>query len=94
MSDHVVTGSLCGGIEMTMPRSNRANDTSAAAWNAQQAALARMGPESRMRIAIDLSESVREIQIEGMLARNPEWSRRDAIDWLVQYALRSRVVRP
>jgi hypothetical protein len=77
-----------------MTRSNRANDTSAAAWNAQRAAVARMGPESRIRVAIDLSESVREIQIKGILARNPEWSRRDAIDWLVQRALRSQVVRP
>jgi hypothetical protein len=77
-----------------MTSRNRANDTSAAAWNAQQAALARMGPESRMRVAIDLSESVRELQIEGILARNPEWSRRDAIDWLVQRVLRSQVVRP
>lgn len=73
---------------------NRANDTSAAGWNAQQVALARMSPESRMRVAIDLSESVREIQIQGILARNPDWSRRDAIDWLVERFVRSRVVRP
>ena len=73
---------------------NRANDTSAAGWNAQQVALTRMSPESRMRVAIDLSESVREIQIQGILARNPEWSRRDAIDWLVERFVRSPVVRP
>jgi len=77
-----------------MTSSNRGNDTSAAARNVQRAALARMGPESRIRVAIDLSESVRELQIQGILARNSEWSRRDAIDWLVQRALRSRVVRP
>ena len=77
-----------------MTRSIRGNDTSAAGWNAQQAVLARMGPEARMRVAIDLSESVREIQIQGILARTPEWSRRDAIDWLVERSLRSRVVRP
>ena len=77
-----------------MTSSHRANDTSAAAWNVQRAALVRMGPESRVRVAIDLSESVRELQIQGILARNSEWSRRDAIDWLVQRALRSRVVRP
>jgi hypothetical protein len=77
-----------------MTNRDRARDTSAAAWDAQRAALARMGPESRVRVAMDLSESVREIQIEGILARNPEWRRKDAIDWLVQRALRSPVVRP
>lgn len=78
-------------IDMT---SNRANDTSAAGWNAQQVALARMGGESRMRVAIDLSESVREIQIQGILARNSDWSRRDAIDWLVRRSVGSEVVLP
>jgi hypothetical protein len=73
---------------------NRATDTSAAGWNAQQVALMRMSPESRMRVAIDLSESVREIQIRGILARNPEWSRRDAIDWLVERFVRPPVVGP
>jgi hypothetical protein len=73
---------------------NRANDTSAAGWNAQQAALKRLSPESRMRVAIDLSESLREIKIQGILARNPEWSRRDAIDWLVERFGRSPVVGP
>jgi hypothetical protein len=43
-----------------------------------------MDPSVRVRIAIDLSESVRELEIEGLLARNPKWSRSDAVDWLVR----------
>lgn len=74
--------------------SNRAQDTSAASWKAQQAAMKRMDPESRIRVAIDLSESVREIQVQGMLARNPGWRRSDAIDWLLQRSVGSGVARP
>jgi hypothetical protein len=74
--------------------SNRAQDTSAASWKAQQEALKRMDPESRVRVAIDLSESVREIQVQGILARNPGWRRSDAIDWLLQRSVDSRVARP
>jgi hypothetical protein len=77
-----------------MTSSNRAKDTSVVGWNTQQEALARMDPESRIRVAIDMSESVREIQIQGILARNPEWTRRDAIDWLVERSVGYRVVRP
>jgi hypothetical protein len=69
---------------------NRARDTSAASWKAQRDALIRMDPESRVRVAIDLSESVREIQIKGILARHPEWSRSDAIDLLMRRFAESR----
>ncbi len=43
-----------------------------------------MDPSSRVQIAVDLSESVREIQIQGLLARNPGWARADAVNWLIQ----------
>jgi hypothetical protein len=42
-----------------------------------------MDGEARMRAAIDLSESVRELQIEGLLGRNPSWGRAQAVRYLV-----------
>jgi hypothetical protein len=62
----------------------RPHDTSVESWQAQRAALARMDPESRVRAATDLSDAVRELQIQGALARNPGWSRSEAVDALVQ----------
>jgi hypothetical protein len=64
--------------------STRPNDTSAPSWHAQRGILARMDPASRVRIAIDLSDSVRELQIQGILIRNPAWSRTDAVASLIQ----------
>jgi len=61
----------------------RPTDASPPAWQAQLEALARMDPQSRVRAAIDLSEAVRELQIQGALARHPSWRRSDAVDWLV-----------
>lgn len=61
----------------------RPGDTTPDAWAAQSAALDRLGPEGRVRAAIDLSESVRSIQLEGMLARNPDWDASDAVRHLV-----------
>jgi hypothetical protein len=52
-----VTGnSRMGGM------STRPNDTSASSWHARIGILARMDPASRVRVAIDLSNSVRELQ--------------------------------
>jgi hypothetical protein len=64
--------------------STRPRDTSDASWVAQREVVAAMDPSSRLQAAIDLSESVREIQIQGLLARNPGWSRADAVEWLIQ----------
>jgi len=43
-----------------------------------------MGPEGRLQAAIDLSESIRSIQIDGLLARNPGWDKADAVRYLVR----------
>lgn len=67
--------------------STRPHDTSDASWAARRDAVAAMDPASRVRAAIDLSESVREIQIQGLLARNPAWSRADAVRWLIRACL-------
>jgi hypothetical protein len=74
--------------------STRPDDTSVASWDAQRGILARMDPASRVRTAIDLSDSVRELQIQGILVRNPAWSRSDAVGWLIQRLVGRRVVRP
>lgn len=58
-------------------------DTTPEAWAAQRQALARMDPEARVRVALDLSDSVRAIQIEGLCARNPAWTECDAVRHVV-----------
>lgn len=63
---------------------NRPRDTSETSWVAQRDVVARMAPVSRMLAAIDLSDSVREIQIQGLLARNPTWVRSEAVQWLIE----------
>ncbi|HEX2168317.1 MAG TPA: hypothetical protein VHG09_13870 [Longimicrobiales bacterium] len=69
--------------------SSRPRDTSDSSWLAQRHAVARMDPSARVRVAIDLSDSVREIQIQGLLHRHPAWNRSEAVQWLIQ-RLRSR----
>lgn len=73
--------------------STRPHDTSGASWRAQREIIGRMDPSSRVRTAIDLSDSVRELQIEGLLARHPTWGRSDAVQWLIR-RLDSRTVGP
>lgn len=59
------------------------DDTSTSSWQARHQILMAMSNEGRVRIAIDLSEAVREIQLEGILSRNPGWSRAQAIHQFV-----------
>jgi hypothetical protein len=59
-------------------------DTSPEGWQVQRRALDCMGGEGRVRTAIELSEAVREIQLSGLLARNPTWTRADAVQWLLR----------
>lgn len=73
---------------------NPPDDTSVARWHTQLAILARMDPESRVRAAIELSDAVRELQIQGILVRNPDWSRRNAIELLTQRLLGGEADRP
>jgi hypothetical protein len=63
--------------------STRPRDTSAEAWRVRNEAIAALDGGDRLRIAIDLSDSVREIQLAGILSRNPGWSRADAVRQLV-----------
>jgi hypothetical protein len=64
-------------------------DTSREAWEVQMAALRRLGPDGRVAVAVDLSESVRAVQVAGIEAVHPEWSRAEAVRYLVstQYGI-------
>ena len=61
----------------------RPRDTSEQAWRYCRTIIAGLSPEDRLRTAFDVSESVREIRIAGLLSRNPGWTRRQAVHELV-----------
>ena len=61
-------------------------DTNSAAHAAQVAAVRRLGPDGRVRIAVEMSEATRRIALEGLLRRRPELSIRDAIQILTRAA--------
>jgi hypothetical protein len=62
---------------------SRPHDTTPAAWAVQTAALDEMGGPERVRVAIELSEAVREIRLSGIAARHPELDRREVVALLV-----------
>jgi len=66
----------------------RPHDTTTDAWLVQRSILGRMSEEGRIRVAIDLSETVRAIQLAGIMARNPGWSRVEAVHHLVRQQFR------
>jgi hypothetical protein len=68
----------------TIPR-----DTTSEAWLVQREALARIGGEARVQTAIELSEAVRALQLEGILTRNPGWSRSEAVQHLLRQMAKS-----
>jgi hypothetical protein len=65
------------------PMAKRPADTTAEGWHAQREAHARLGPAGRVQVAVELSDAVREIQIEGLRARHPEWDRSTAVRHLI-----------
>ncbi len=71
------------GVYICRVMSIRPRDTTPEAWSEQLAALERLGPEGRVRVALDLSEAVRSIELAGILARNPGWETADAVRHLV-----------
>lgn len=54
-------------------------DTTAAAWNAQRSAFGELGPEGRLRAALEMSDAMRSIGLSGIRSRYPEASEREAI---------------
>ena len=65
----------------------RSRDTSAAAREAQLAALRAMEPGRRAELALEMSEQTREISIQGILAREPELGRTGARERLLRRLL-------
>lgn len=55
-----------------------AADTSEAAARIQREVWARMGPDRKLLLALRMSDDVRELAIEGEMARSPALSRREA----------------
>jgi hypothetical protein len=53
-------------------------DTERMAQQAQVAAARKLGPEGRLRVAIDMSEDARRISIEGVRRRHPEYTEEEA----------------
>ncbi|MGH9533837.1 MAG: hypothetical protein ACRD2E_03160 [Terriglobales bacterium] len=49
-------------------------DTTPQAAQAQVAALIKLGPEGRLRAALEMSETARQVAIEGLRRWHPEWS--------------------
>jgi hypothetical protein len=54
-------------------------DTSAQARSVQEAAHARLGPEGRLKIALQLSESIRELRLAGLRSSAPEASEAELV---------------
>lgn len=61
----------------------RPKDTTIEAWTTHREILRRIGSEARFAVAIELSDTVRAIQVEGVCDRNPEWSHPDAVRHIV-----------
>jgi len=53
-------------------------DTKDAARDAQVAALRRLGPSERFRLAAEMSEDARDIAVEGERRRHPELTEAEA----------------
>jgi hypothetical protein len=65
-------------IRATIP-----NDTSPDIWDMQVAVYDRLGPEGRIRAAIELSESVRSVLVAGIRSRHPGWTDEDVVHHVV-----------
>jgi len=63
--------------------SSRPIDTAPASWSQYGAILDRIGEEARLNAAIELSDAVRRIRLDGIRSRHPELSLREAVALLV-----------
>lgn len=54
-------------------------DTTANALSVQRSALRGLGPEGRLRAALEMSDAVRSIRLSGIRSRHPGASEREAI---------------
>lgn len=54
----------------------------------------RMTGAERMALAIELSQAVREIQLEGLRSRHPDWSERELVRGLMRSLYRPEELPP
>jgi len=66
-------------------------DTSVTARNLQEQAHIRLGPEGRLRIALDLSEAVRDLRLAGIRSCYPDASEAEVIR---QFLVETHGLRP
>lgn len=64
--------------------STRPRDTTPASGSGQTELLGRMGGAARVRVAVELSEAVRELRLAGIRARSPEMDDREAVARLIR----------
>lgn len=57
----------------------RPADTTPEALEAQRSALADLGPEGRVRAALEMSESIRNVRLAGLRSRHPDASERELV---------------
>jgi hypothetical protein len=63
--------------------SSRPIDTAPASWSQYEAILDRIGEAARLNVAIELSDAVRRIRLDGIRSHHPELSLREAVALLV-----------
>ena len=63
--------------------SSRPIDTAPASWSQYEAILDRIGETARLNAAIELSDAVRKIRLDGIRSRHPKLSLREAVALLV-----------
>ena len=64
--------------------SSRPLDTSEEAWSEHAAIIEHMGGEKRLQVAMELSDAVRTLRLEGMRARDPAASHEELIRRLIR----------
>ena len=64
-------------------QTGRPRDTTQEARAMQMSALERIGPEGRVKVALELAEFVRAMHLAGLRSRHPDWSEERAIHHIV-----------
>jgi hypothetical protein len=70
-------GMLCIVMDLKQIDSDPVSDTSARAAAVQLSLYRKAGPAARVRVAVELSDAVRETALSGIRRRHPEYSERD-----------------
>lgn len=68
---------LCVAMDLKQIDSDRVSDTSIRAAAVQLSLYRKAGPSGRARVAVELSDAVRETTVAGIRRRHPEYSERE-----------------